>query len=111
MPGEEQGGPVAEDLAQPAASVRARIAVNAIAAQGVVVAMVDFRNALMPSASQPLAGPYPAGLDDCMAGLEWCVEHARTDLNVDPARILLAGESGGGSAPWWRSWSTGWWTP
>ena len=41
-----------------------------IAAQGVAVAMVDFRNALTPSSAKEVA-PYPAGLNDCVAGLKW----------------------------------------
>ena len=38
-----------------------------IAAQGVAVAMVDFRNALEPS-SVPEVAPFPAGLNDCVSG-------------------------------------------
>jgi acetyl esterase/lipase len=66
-----------------------------IAAQGVNVAMVDFRNAVQPS-SAPEVAPYPAGLNDCVSGLGWVVENA-ADLNVDPSRIIVAGESGGGN--------------
>jgi acetyl esterase len=66
-----------------------------IAAQGVTVAMVDFRNALTPS-SAPEVAPYPAGLDDCVSGLTWIVSSA-AELNIDPARIIVAGESGGGN--------------
>jgi len=66
-----------------------------IAAQGVQVAMVDFRNALTPS-SAPEVAPFPAGLNDCVSGLRWLVEHA-AELRVDPARIVVAGESGGGN--------------
>ena len=66
-----------------------------IAAQGVAVAMVDFRNALLPSSVTQVA-PYPAGLDDCTDGLQWVREHAE-DLGIDPARIVVAGESGGGN--------------
>jgi acetyl esterase len=66
-----------------------------IAAQGVAVAMVDFRNALRAS-SAPEVAPFPAGLNDCVAGLKWV--HANADkLNIDPARIVVAGESGGGN--------------
>ena len=46
-----------------------------IAANGVAVVMVDFRNAISPS-SVPEVAPYPAGLDDCVAGFHWTVEHA-----------------------------------
>jgi acetyl esterase/lipase len=66
-----------------------------IAAQGVAVAMVDFRNCLQAS-SAPEVKPYPAGLNDCVAGLKWVVANATT-LNIDPARIVIAGESGGGN--------------
>lgn len=66
-----------------------------IAAQGVAVAMVDFRNSVVPS-SVPEVAPYPAGLDDCVSGLEWLSDSAR-DLGVEPSRIVVAGESGGGN--------------
>jgi acetyl esterase/lipase len=66
-----------------------------LAALGVTVVMVDFRNCLIGSSSQVIA-PYPAGLHDCVAGLEWTFEHAN-DLGIDPGRIVVAGESGGGN--------------
>ena len=66
-----------------------------IANQGVAVAMVDFRNALSPSSVEEVA-PLPAGLNDCVSGVKWFVEHA-ADFGVDPARIIVAGESGGGN--------------
>ncbi len=66
-----------------------------IAARGVAVVMVDFRNALRPS-SAPEVAPFPAGLNDCVSGLRWLVEQADR-LNIDPARIVVAGESGGGN--------------
>jgi acetyl esterase len=66
-----------------------------IAANGVAVVMVDFRNALSPS-SVPEVAPFPAGLDDCNSGLKWVVANA-AHLNIDPARIVVAGESGGGN--------------
>ena len=66
-----------------------------IAAQGVAVAMVDFRNALTPSSVAEVA-PYPAGLNDCVSGLKW-VSSQHTLLNIDPERIVVAGESGGGN--------------
>ena len=66
-----------------------------LAAQGVSVAMVDFRNSIVPS-STPEVGPYPAGLDDCMSGLNWLSASA-AELNIDPKRIIVAGESGGGN--------------
>jgi len=66
-----------------------------IAAQGVAVAMVDFRNCVRAS-SAPEVAPYPAGLNDCVAGLRWVHAHAQR-LNIDPKRIIVAGESGGGN--------------
>lgn len=66
-----------------------------IAQQGVAVAMVDFRNCLTPS-SAPEVLPFPAGLNDCVSGLKWLVAEAAT-LNIDPQRIVVAGESGGGN--------------
>ena len=66
-----------------------------IAGRGVAVAMVDFRNCLRPS-SAPEVLPFPAGLNDCVSGLRWL--HANADrLGIDPARIVVAGESGGGN--------------
>ena len=64
-----------------------------VAACGVAVVMVDYRNCVAPS-SVPEVAPYPAGLDDCVAGLEWVVAHAE-DLGVDASRVVVAGESGG----------------
>lgn len=66
-----------------------------IAHTGVCVVMVDFRNCLAPS-SVPEVAPYPAGLNDCVSGFHWVYENA-TSLGVDAARILIAGESGGGN--------------
>jgi acetyl esterase/lipase len=66
-----------------------------IAAQGVAVAMVDFRNALTPS-SVPEVAPFPAGLNDCVAGLKWVAANG-AKLGIDTSRIIIAGESGGGN--------------
>ena len=66
-----------------------------IAAQGVAVAMVDFRNALTPS-SAPEVAPYPAGLNDCVSGLHWVRANA-SSLGIDAQRVIVAGESGGGN--------------
>ncbi len=66
-----------------------------IAANGVAVVMVDFRNALVAS-SAPEVAPFPAGLNDCVSGLRWVVASA-AHLGIDPARIVVAGESGGGN--------------
>ena len=66
-----------------------------IAAQGVAVAMVDFRNALAPSSVEEVA-PFPAGLNDCVSGVKWLAANYE-QLGVDPDRIVVAGESGGGN--------------
>ena len=66
-----------------------------IAQQGVAVAMVDFRNCVTPS-SAPEVAPYPAGLNDCVSGLRWVSQNA-VELGIDPNRIIVAGESGGGN--------------
>lgn len=66
-----------------------------IAANGVAVAMVDFRNALTPS-SVPEVEPFPAGLNDCVSGLKWVHANAGV-LGIDAGKIVIAGESGGGN--------------
>ena len=66
-----------------------------IAANGVAVVMVDFRNSVVAS-SVPEVAPFPAGLNDCASGLKWIIANAG-QLNIDPARVVVAGESGGGN--------------
>jgi acetyl esterase len=66
-----------------------------IAANGVVVVMVDFRNCVSAS-SAPEVAPFPAGLHDCVSGLRWVATHA-AELGIDPDRLVVAGESGGGN--------------
>jgi acetyl esterase/lipase len=66
-----------------------------IAAQGVAVAMVDFRNAVVAS-SAPEVEPFPAGLNDCVSGLKWLHANAG-EFGIDAERIIVAGESGGGN--------------
>ena len=66
-----------------------------IARQGVAVAMVDFRNCLTPS-SAPEVAPFPAGLNDCVSGVKWVASQGEA-LGIDPGRIIVAGESGGGN--------------
>ncbi len=66
-----------------------------IAANGVAVVMVDFRNSLVPS-SVPEVAPFPAGLDDCVSGLRWVIANAG-HLGIDASRVIVAGESGGGN--------------
>ena len=66
-----------------------------IAAKGVAVVMVEFRNSLHANSYADVA-PFPAGLNDCLSGLRWVSANAGT-LGIDPSRIVVAGESGGGN--------------
>ncbi|QSW99777.1 alpha/beta hydrolase [Haloterrigena alkaliphila] len=40
--------------------------------------------------------PFPEDLEDCYAALEWAAE-AAPDLNADPERLVVAGDSAGGN--------------
>jgi len=66
-----------------------------LAHQNVAVAMVDFRNATMPSSVKEIA-PFPAGLNDCISGVHWVHENSNA-LKIDKSKIVIAGESGGGN--------------
>jgi acetyl esterase len=66
-----------------------------IASFGLAVVLVEFRNSVGENALNEVA-PYPAGLNDCVSGLKWTIEHA-TDYNIDPSRVVVSGESGGGN--------------
>jgi acetyl esterase/lipase len=57
--------------------------------------MVDFRNSVHPDSASDVA-PFPAGLNDCVSGLKWVHANAAS-LGIDPERIVVTGESGGGN--------------
>lgn len=61
-----------------------------LAGTGMVVVGVEFRNA--GGALGPY--PFPAGLNDCAAGLRWTYAH-RQELGI--SKIVVSGESGGGN--------------
>lgn len=60
---------------------------NTVAESGVPMLSVDYR--LAPE------HPYPTPLEDCYTSLVWVRDHAE-ELNVDPTRIGVMGESAGG---------------
>jgi acetyl esterase len=66
-----------------------------IASFGVAVAMVEFRNSAAANTLGEVA-PYPGGLNDCVSGLRWVIDNAAI-LGIDPSRVAVAGESGGGN--------------
>jgi acetyl esterase len=61
---------------------------NLCAGGGCVVVSVDYR--LAPEAK------FPAAPDDCLTATRWAAEHAG-ELNADPTRIVVAGDSAGGN--------------
>lgn len=61
-----------------------------LAATGMVVVTVGFRNSWSPEGQHA----FPAGLNDCSTALDWVHEH-RSDLGI--TKIVLEGESGGGN--------------
>lgn len=81
------GGGMAFTTTQSAGATRWR---KTLARQGLVVIAVEFRN------SGGVLGnhPFPAGLDDCAAAIQW-VHRNRNELNI--SSLIVAGESGGGN--------------
>ena len=63
---------------------------NNLAALGVIVVGVEFRNA----AGKLGPHQYPAGLNDCMVGLQWVHDH-KAERGI--SKVVVAGESGGGN--------------
>lgn len=61
-----------------------------LAAKGLVVVGVEFRN----SSGKHGRHPYPAGLEDCYAGLQWVHDNKR---RLGASVIVVSGESGGGN--------------
>jgi acetyl esterase len=55
---------------------------------GVQLLSIDYR--LSPE------HPFPAAVEDCQAAYRWLVDHAE-DVNADPARLAVGGDSAGGS--------------
>jgi acetyl esterase/lipase len=63
---------------------------ESLAATGVVVIGVEFRN----SGGKLGPHPFPAGLNDCAAGVRWAAAN-RADLGI--THLIVSGESGGGN--------------
>jgi triacylglycerol lipase len=69
-----------------AAAMNTALMESFVAELGCVTVSVDYR--LAPET------PHPGPIEDCYAGLRWLHDKA-TDLGVDPARVVIAGESAG----------------
>lgn len=61
-----------------------------LAALGMVVVGVEFRN----GAGKLGNHPFPAGLNDCLSGLQWTYEN-KAALGI--SRVIVSGQSGGGN--------------
>ncbi|OYN76946.1 alpha/beta hydrolase fold domain-containing protein [Mycolicibacterium sphagni] len=73
-----------------AADAGYRLLRESLAATGLVVVGVEFRN----SGGRLGAHPYPAGLNDCAAATRWVYANA-ADLGI--SHLIVSGESGGGN--------------
>jgi acetyl esterase len=81
------GGGMAILQASDASYVRWR---DELAATGMVVVGVEFRNGAGVGGNHP----FPAGLNDCMSGLQWTFDN-KSALGI--SKIIVSGESGGGN--------------
>jgi acetyl esterase len=61
-----------------------------LAALGLVVVGVEFRNGGGTLGNHP----FPAGLNDCLSGLQWTFDHKAT---LGTSKMIVSGESGGGN--------------
>ncbi len=61
-----------------------------LATLGMVVVGVEFRNGGGKLGNHP----FPAGLNDCMSGLQWTFDNKAT---IGASKIIVSGESGGGN--------------
>jgi acetyl esterase/lipase len=61
-----------------------------LAASGMMVVGVEFRNGGGTLGNHP----FPAGLNDCMSGLQWTFDH-KAALGI--SKLIVSGESGGGN--------------
>jgi acetyl esterase/lipase len=63
---------------------------NALAATGMVVVGVEFRN----GGGKLGPHPFPAGLNDCVSGLRWVLDNKD---RIGAGKVIVSGESGGGN--------------
>ncbi len=63
---------------------------NELAAAGIVVVGVEFRN----GAGKLGSHPFPAGLNDCTSALQWITDN-KARLGI--SKLIVSGESGGGN--------------